>query len=90
MDSLVLTRTEFLVVGCLVRFLTLVPGARVKLTMPNLMPWNRAKVLKVSEQSTSVERFVEAADNGARHHHDCGGGRSDAWACQDEYPLIRC
>ena len=33
--------------------------------MPNLMQGHCRKVLKVSEQSTSVEKFVEALDNGA-------------------------
>ncbi len=31
--------------------------------MPNLMQGHCRKVLKVSEQSTSVEKFVEALDN---------------------------
>ncbi len=33
--------------------------------MSNLMQGQCAKVLKVSEQSTSVKKFVEALDNGA-------------------------
>ncbi len=33
--------------------------------MPNQMQGHCRRVLKVSEQSTSVEKFVEALDNGA-------------------------
>jgi len=63
MDPLVLARTEFFAVAPPATVPD--PNSTTDLIMPNLMHGHWAKVLKVSEQSTSVEKFLESLDNGA-------------------------
>jgi hypothetical protein len=63
MDPLVLARSEFFAV---VPPATVPdPSSTTDLIMPNLMHGHWPKVLKVSEPSTSVEKFDETLDNGA-------------------------
>jgi len=59
MATLVLVRAELVAVA--------LPStvADPRLSLPVLMQGHCLKVLKVSEQSTSVEKSVEALDNGA-------------------------